>query len=53
MSRYPRMLFKGDETCVVPDEDAQAIKVAAGWETKPLPGDPPERKKKPGPKPRE
>lgn len=38
-SRYPRTLFRGEETCVVTDEDALHAAAADGWYAKPLPGD--------------
>lgn len=41
MLRFPRMLFKGEATCVVADETAQAQKLAEGWDTRPLPGEVP------------
>lgn len=37
--RYPRTLFRGDETCVVASLEALQVKAAQGWVAKPLAGD--------------
>jgi hypothetical protein len=38
-TEFPRMLFKGDDACVVSDADAKAQKLAQGWKLKLLPGE--------------
>jgi len=71
MLRFPRMLFlhgADEPCCVVASEDEMAAKVAEGYQTRPLPGEPgygeaaaplapvddaPPVRKKPGPKPKE
>lgn len=37
--RYPRTLFRGDETCVVASLEALQVKAAQGWVARPLAGD--------------
>lgn len=66
INEYPRMLFKGDESCVVVDAAEKARVLADGWEARALPGEsddelraaaapaePEPERKKPGPKPKE
>lgn len=36
---FPRMLFKGDATCVVQSADEMRAARLQGWEARPLPGE--------------
>lgn len=31
---YPKMLYRGDEQLIVPDEQAQAVALKGGWRTR-------------------
>lgn len=39
LTEFPRMLFKGEDSCVVATADQKAAKLAEGWVVRLLPGE--------------